>query len=129
MRLLLDTHVLIWLSKGSLDRIHPVIASGLARGRHDIALSVVSLWEIAIKTRLGKLDSGAPPANLAAFFEAIGFTILPITHHHVVADVLPEPATRDPFDRLLLGQCRIEERSLVTLDHALRDHPLAARFA
>lgn len=128
MRLLLDTHVLIGLSRGSLDSIYPAIASGLACGGHNIALSVVSLWEIAIKTRLGKLDPGAPPANLAAFFEAAGFKTLPITHHHVVADVLPEPATRDPFDRLLLGQCRIEERYLVTVDHALRDHPLAARF-
>ncbi|MCJ2082922.1 type II toxin-antitoxin system VapC family toxin [Methylobacterium sp. J-090] len=128
MRLLLDTHVLIGLSRGGLDGIYPAIASGLARGGHDVALSVVSLWEIAIKTRLGKLEPGVPPAHLAAFFEAAGFMILLITHHHVVAEVSPEPPTRDPFDRLLLGQCRIEKRYLVTVDQALRDHPFAARF-
>lgn len=128
MRLLLDTHVLIAFSKGQLERTYPVIATGLALTEHDVALSAVSLWEIAIKARLGKLDAGMPPANLAVFFEAAGLTILPITHHHVVAEVSPEPVTRDPFDRLLLAQCRIEQRFLVTVDHALRDHPLAARF-
>lgn len=72
--------------------------------------SVASLWEIAIKTRLGKLDAGMPLEALAEFFEAIGLVILPIDRNHVITSVEPEPITRDPFDRLLLerGQPSLE---------------------
>ncbi len=49
-----------------------------------------------------------------------------INEHHAIAEVLPEPATRDPFDRLLLAQCLVEGLRLVTVDRALVGHPLAA---
>ncbi|GJE55512.1 MULTISPECIES: type II toxin-antitoxin system VapC family toxin [Methylobacterium] len=128
MRLLVDTHVLIGLSTGTLQQRYPAIASGLKLERrvHDVSASVVSLWEIAIKTRLGKLDPGISLPKLAAFFEAAGLSILPIDRAHVVVDALPEPATRDPFDRLLLAQCRVEGRLLVTADGAMVGHPLVA---
>ncbi|WP_342153618.1 type II toxin-antitoxin system VapC family toxin [Methylorubrum sp. SB2] len=126
MRLLVDTHVLIGLSTGQLQSRHPAIAAGVAGGAHDIAASVVSLWEIAIKTRLGKLNPGMPLSNLAVFFETAGFSILPINRDHAVAEVWPEPSTRDPFDRLLLAQCKVEVRLLVSADGALVGHPLVA---
>jgi PIN domain nuclease of toxin-antitoxin system len=53
--------------------------------------------------------------------------VLPIVTAHVIAHVAPEPPTRDPFDRLLLAQCKTEARRLVTIDRALVDHPLAAK--
>ncbi len=59
---------------------------------------------------------------------AMSFSILPITAAHALAGIEPVPPTRDPFDRMLLSQCIVEDRRLVTLDHALIAHPLAARF-
>lgn len=92
-------------------------------------VSVASLWEIAIKVRLGKLDPGLPLKGMAGYFEAAGFAVLPITAEHALTEIEPVPPTRDPFDRLLLAQCAVENLRLVTLDGALRDHPLAAKLA
>ena len=66
-----------------------------------------------------------PLETLAGYFETIGLAILPIARGHAVAWV--EPATRDPFDRMLLAQCKVEGLQLVTLDRALIGHPLAWR--
>ncbi len=54
-----------------------------------------------------------------------GLELIPINEHHVLAAVHPEPVTRDPFDRLLLAQCSVEELRLVTIDRALISHELA----
>jgi PIN domain nuclease of toxin-antitoxin system len=83
--------------------------------------------KIAIKTRTGKLDPGRPLDDIADFLEGIGLDLLPVKHEHVTALVEPQPPTRDPFDRLLLAQCRVEGLQLVTADRALADHPLAWR--
>jgi PIN domain nuclease of toxin-antitoxin system len=95
--------------------------------RNEVHASTASLWEIAIKTGLGKLDPGLPLEKVADFLERAGFFVLDVNRHHAVAQVEPEPATRDPFDRMLLSQCKIEGLQLVTLDRALLDHPLAWR--
>lgn len=100
----------------------------MARPDVDICVSTASLWEIAIKARLGKLEPGMPLSVLPRAIAAMGFAVLPITAPHVLADLTPLPGTRDPFDRLLLAQCIVEDRRLVTLDHALADHPFAARL-
>ncbi|MBP0651591.1 hypothetical protein J8J40_31470, partial [Mycobacterium tuberculosis] len=55
----------------------------------------------------------------------LGIAILPLTEHQVLADHGPEPATRDPFDRILLSICRADDLQLVTADGALAGHPLA----
>jgi len=101
----------------------------IRRDDADLWASVASLWEIAIKTRLGKLDPGLPLGSLPQFYEAMGITFLPVTTSHALASVDPLPPTRDPFDRMLLAQCRVEGFSLVTLDRALRDHPQTWRLA
>lgn len=124
MRILLDTHILIAVTDGRLASVYPDIAAGVVRSDVQTWASVASLWEIAIKTRLGKLAPGIVLPDLASFFETAGFTILPIDRQHVIADVTPVPRTRDPFDRLLLAQCQVESLSLVTVDGALRGHPL-----
>ena len=92
-------------------------------------VSAASLWEIAIKTRIGKLDPLHPLEAIPVFCETSAIALLPIDHRHALAAVDPEPGTRDPFDRLLLGQCAVEGMRLVTLDRALADHPLAWREA
>jgi PIN domain nuclease of toxin-antitoxin system len=129
MRLLLDTNVMIALARGALGNLDASISSALA-GQDTVAYaSVASLWEIAIKTRIGKLDVGLALADLPDYFKVWGLSLLVIDHRHVLTAVDPEPPTRDPFDRLLLAQCAVEDLRLMTLDRKLAGHPLAWRPA
>jgi len=127
MRLLLDTNILLALTPRRLATLPPRIAEAIQAGENTCFASAASIWEIALKTRLGRLDTGLKLPDLLGFFEAAGMAFLPIDVRHVLADAEPEPNTRDPFDRLLLGQCRVENLRLVTLDRALAAHPLAWR--
>ncbi len=126
MRLLLDTSVLIGLVEGRLsERVRESLLSPDAQPR----VSVASLWEIAIKFRLGKLALKVPLSRLPELVESLGLELLAIEASHVLAVVDPEPATRDPFDRLLLAQCAVENLNLVTIDRHLIAHPLSWRPA
>ena len=125
MRLLIDTQLILRLLRQSLRKDNPQIAQRLAEPSTTAFVSVASLWEIVIKTRLGKLDPGMPLDDIAAFLKALGLSLLPIEAGHVIAAAQPEPQTRDPFDRLLLAQCEVESLKLVTLDRALIGHRLA----
>lgn len=125
MRLLLDTHILIALARRELSRLGARMAATVTEQENVVFASAASLWEIAIKARLGKVDPGLALHDLPDYFEEIGLNLLVINHRHAVRSIDPEPATRDPFDRLLLAQCAVEGLRLVTLDRALSDHPLA----
>lgn len=125
MRLLLDTHILIPLVEG---RVEPLPIRNLAiLEAPDATLfgSVASLWEIAIKHRLGKLPLRHSLDELPAVFDMMSIELLPIVAARALAAIDPEPPTRDPFDRLLLAQCKIEGLRLVTIDRALVSHPYA----
>lgn len=127
MRLLLDTHVALALLSRSFAKQYPKIAQRLTDPGTLAVVSVASLWEMAIKTKLGKLDPGMPLEDIAGYLDAAGVVILPIEARHVITAPDPEPDTRDPFDRLLLAQCEAEDLRLVTFDRALIAHPLAAK--
>ena len=114
MRLLLDTHILLWaLSEPQrLGR----------RGREliddaDTYVSAASIWEISIKVALGKLN--AAPAKVSAALAPAGFKSLPVTVEHAAAVVQLEKMHRDPFDRMLVTQARSEGMKLLTNDEAL----------
>lgn len=125
MRLLLDTHIILGLVPTKIHELDERLRSAVLSGANASFVSAASLWEIAIKTRLGKLDPILPLDRLAAYFVSIGLGLLVVDHRHAVATADPEPPTRDPFDRLLLSQCLVENMRLVTVDHALSRHPLA----
>ncbi len=127
MRVLLDTHVALGLLRRSLGKQYPDVARRLADPSTVGFVSVASLWETAIKTRLGKLDPGMPLQDIAGYLEALELSVLSIQTRHVIVAADPEPETRDPFDRLLLAQCQVENLKLVTVDRALLNHPLALR--
>lgn len=127
MKRLLDTHVLLEILRSTLNEQASEFERYLRHETEVVYASTCSLWEIAIKVRLGKLEIGLPLSMLAGYFEALGMSILPIDRHHAVAVAEPEPPTRDPFDRMLLAQCHVEKAQLVTIDHALLHHPLARR--
>lgn len=125
MSLLLDTHVVIAICREELGKTYPGLAKIETGAPGLLAVSVASIWEIAIKTRVGKLDPGRPLDEVAEFLQGLGLELLPVRHEHVTALVDPQPETRDPFDRLLLAQCHVEGFRLVTMDRALIAHPLA----
>jgi PIN domain nuclease of toxin-antitoxin system len=125
MRLLLDTHVLIWLLNDGREAVADRFQQALDQSDAAPVASVVSIWEIAIKVRLGKLSLQTPLAAVPESLRMLGLDLLPIDEHHVLTEIAPEPATRDPFDRLLLAQCQVEELRLITADRALAGHPYA----
>lgn len=126
MRLLLDTHIFIGMVEDDVGSFPTAIQQRLNTPEHDLYLSVASLWEISIKVRLGKLPLRSPLDDLPAVAARASISLIVINERHALLQALPEPPTRDPFDRLLLAQCAIEGMQLVTIDRALADHPLSA---
>lgn len=125
MRLLLDTHVVIAASRRQLPYAYPAFASLFEDPANGFVISVASIWEIAIKVRIGKLETEVEPSGLAPLLRSFGMTILAIDDSHATARLEVDPPTRDPFDRMLLAQCVVEGMRLVTVDRALAAHPLA----
>ena len=112
MRLLLDTHVLLWLLSDP-ERLGEAVLAILRGEANEIRVSAATAWEIAIKKQMGKLRA---PDDLEAQLEAGGVTALPITLAHArLAGSLPAHH-RDPFDRMLIAQARIESLTLVAGD-------------
>jgi PIN domain nuclease of toxin-antitoxin system len=113
MRLLLDTHVAIWWLSGDA-RLSPATREAI----HDVPdayLSAVSLWEIFIKQDTGRLDLPA------GFVDALrdDFIDLPLTFDHAVEGRALPLVNRDPFDRMLVAQARVEGLTIVTADRLL----------
>ena len=112
VKLLLDTHVFLWwLSSPSQRR--SAAADRIADPDNQVFVSVVSLWEIAIKRAIGKLQA---PVDLQLDVSRAGFELLPITVSHIVATERLPLHHRDPFDRMLIAQAQQEHASLVTRD-------------
>ena len=126
MRLLVDTHIFIAFLNSQMDQLPSQIRGVLSDNSAALHVSVATLWEMAIKWRLGNLDFGTTLENLPDAAKRGDIEILPINEHHAVAHLTPEPPTRDPFDRLLLAQCAVKDMKLVTIDAALAGHPLSA---
>lgn len=126
MKLLLDTHFVLAILRRELTLRHPAVLEKVIRPGHAV-VSAVSLWEINIKTRLGKLDAGIPIDEICGFLDEVAIPVIAIDKRHAVALAEPEPSTNDPFDRMLLAQCAVENMQLVTFDRALAVHPLAWR--
>jgi len=127
MRLLLDTHVFLALIGSGSANLPTTVVALLEDGDAEPHLSAASLWEIAIKRRLGKLRLAVELDALPGLLQRLGVRIVPIDERHALAPVDPEPLTRDPFDRMLLAQCQVEGLRLLTIDRALVAHPLAAK--
>lgn len=115
MRLLLDTHVLLWALQDH-SRIRR-IRKRLLDPEHEVFFSVASLWEIAIKRAIGKIDADVDEIREVARED--GFLELPILGPHVLAIVALPPIHRDPFDRLLVAQAASEPMRLLTGDALL----------
>lgn len=121
MRLLLDTNVVVWLLLGRRDRIPDVVVEMLEDVRNPVLVSAASVWEIAIKRSLGKLEIEQQwPVALTR----LGFEHSPVTAEHAAAvEGLPW-LHRDPFDRLLIAQAELERATMVTGDARIRAYDL-----
>jgi PIN domain nuclease of toxin-antitoxin system len=128
MRLLLDTPVFLALIGRGAASLPASVAARLTDGGNQHHLSAASLWEIAIKTRLGQLKLTREVGALPELLGGLGIEIVAIDRRHALASVEPEPTTRDPFDWMLLAQCQVEGLRLVTIDRALASHPLAVNW-
>jgi PIN domain nuclease of toxin-antitoxin system len=127
-RLLLDTHVLLWWLTG--DKRLSATAHDLLRDPdHEVFLSAVLVWEMAIKAAKGRLHLPVSAGALAADVIAEdGFRPLAIELEHA-AEVQALPALHgDPFDRLLIAQARVEGLTLVTSDRQIVQYPVDVAF-
>ncbi len=115
MRLLLDSHVLLWLMLDD-PRIHSEVWSVTLGGEHDVLVSAASVWELEIKRRKGKLSA---PVDLLPRVEQAGYRLLDITPDHGLDAARLPPHHGDPFDRILIAQAQSEAATLVTHDDAL----------
>ena len=127
MNLLLDTHIILAMVEDRVEELPRDTRRALEDTQLAIWVSVASLWEIAIKARIGKLPLDTPLVQWPDALLLLGVHIMDIEFAHIVADLGPEPTTNDPFDRLLLCVCAAEKLKLLTLDRALVPHPLAWR--
>lgn len=114
MRLLLDTQVALWWLTGNKRLTRPIRA---VIAESDCYLSVASVWELAIKFRLGKLPLS--PQTFRDEMAEAGATILPIADAHAIATADLHIPHADPFDRILLATARAERLILLTADTAL----------
>jgi PIN domain nuclease of toxin-antitoxin system len=118
VRLLLDTHALLWWLDGD-RRLSLKARRAIARESNSILVSAVSAWEITTKARLGKLPGATDvAADVAACVASQGFLPLDITMLHAQRAGRLPGAHRDPFDRMLIAQSQIEDVALVSDDEA-----------
>ena len=124
MKLLLDTHTFLWWCAND-KQLSQQAKSLIGDGSNDVFFSVVSGWEIAIKSRLGKLPLPDKPEKfLASMLEYHHFQVLPVTLSHVVADYDLPAHHSDPFDRLLISQAKLENLALLSNDAQIKKYEL-----
>ena len=111
MRLLLDTHALLWWIAG--EPLGDAASDAIADPGNSVAVSAATAWEIAIKRSLGKLRFDV---DLEHELRINGFSPLAVTVGHALRAGALEAHHRDPFDRMLVAQAQLEERTIVTRD-------------
>jgi PIN domain nuclease of toxin-antitoxin system len=120
VRLLLDTHALLWWLAD--EGLSAQARDAIADPANLVAVSAASAWEISIKKALGKL---AAPDDLAPQVQAGGFVALPISIAHAVAAGTLDRHHEDPFDRMLIAQAFAEGLTIVTRDKRFQDYGVA----
>lgn len=124
MRLLIDTHVLLWWLADD-DRLPAGVRETVSTAL-DVRLSAASVWEIAIKRKIGRLEV---PGDYLDAVDAGQIDLLPITAQHAeIAGALPRHHD-DPFDRMLIAQARADDLTLVTADRRLTDYDVPVLLA
>ncbi|OGA47733.1 MAG: twitching motility protein PilT [Betaproteobacteria bacterium RIFCSPLOWO2_12_FULL_62_58] len=118
MRLLLDTHLLLWAAASS-KRLPGEARTLVEDAANEVFFSAASIWEIAIKSSLGRTDFRIDLAALQSALPRMGLTELPVSAAHAIGVTKLPPIHRDPFDRLLIAQSIAEPLTLLTNDALL----------
>lgn len=115
MRLLIDTHILIWFLEGNklLSKSRRQV---IANPQNDVFVSISSLWEMAIKISLGKLTLAKPFTDVIKQIGTENIEILPISPEHTLQVSTLPFHHRDPFDRIIIAQAQIENFSIMMND-------------
>ena len=124
MRLLLDTHALLWFWLDD-SQLSPAAKSAIQNPANDIAVSIASLWEVAIKVAAGKYTLRCSfPDFIQTAVTLPGFTLFGVSPSHVLDLLALPPHHKDPFDRMLVAQARVEGLTLVTCDDKIALYPV-----
>ena len=122
MKLLLDTHLLLWAA-GEPKRLPKRIRTLLEDQDNELLFSAASLWEVVIKSGLGRKDFRVEARLLRRGLLDNGYSELPIVSDHVVAVESLPPIHKDPFDRVLVAQATVEGITLLTNDSVVAQYP------
>jgi PIN domain nuclease of toxin-antitoxin system len=122
MKLLLDTHVLLWAA-GEPQRLSKQARRMIDNPDNELLFSAASLWEVAIKRGLGREDFKVDARLLRRGLLDNGYSELPIISDHVVATESLPLIHKDPFDRVLVAQATVEGVTLLTIDSLVSQYP------
>lgn len=126
MKLLLDTHILLWAA-GQPDKLTGSAREMLLDTANALFFSAASIWEIVIKRSLGRSDFKVDPYRLRKMLVLNDYRELPVASEHALrVDTIP-PLHKDPFDRILIAQARSEGMLLLTVDTAVIKYGDAVR--
>jgi PIN domain nuclease of toxin-antitoxin system len=118
MKLLLDTHILLWAA-GQPEKLPESARTLLTTPENTLFFSAASIWEIVIKRGLGREDFKVDPLRLRKMLITHGYLELAVTAEHALKIETLSLLHKDPFDRLLLAQARVEGMLLITVDAAI----------
>jgi PIN domain nuclease of toxin-antitoxin system len=121
MNLLIDTHILIWYIAGH-SNLNKTMTNLLEDSKNNLLISVVSLWEIAIKVGKGKLDLGIEFHELEAILNQLNIQVLPILFGDLNIHLTLPFHHSDPFDRLIISQSIGQNLMLMSADSAFSDY-------
>jgi PIN domain nuclease of toxin-antitoxin system len=124
MRMLLDTHLLLWAAEDS-PRLSVKARALISDAANEKVFSVASLWEIAVKSTLRRADFAIDGARLRAEMRSNSFTELTIRAEHALFTARLQAIHKDPFDRLLVAQALVEDLTLLTSDPVVASYSTA----
>jgi PIN domain nuclease of toxin-antitoxin system len=126
MRLLLDTHLLLWVAS-TPEALSIAALELIEDNQNEMHFSPASLWEASIKNTLGRPDFQVDVRLLRRGLLDNGYNELPITSDHAVYLTILPPLHKDPFDRILIAQATVEGITLLTADAVVAQYPGAIR--
>ena len=116
MNLLIDTHVLLWMMFEP-EKLSKKVKQILENTKNIVNVSYLSLWEIAVKVKIGKLEIKMAFEDIVENIENQGIIFLPIEKKHISETINLELHHRDPFDRMLIAQSKVENLTMITKDN------------
>ena len=127
MELLLDTHILLWAANEP-SKLSDAAREAIGNTENELLFSAASIWEIVIKSSLGRPDFDVDAHQLRRGLLDNGYDELAITSEHALAVAMLPSLHKDPFDRILVAQAISEGLRLLTVDQAVADYPGPIQF-